>query len=198
MRTVCGVGVNDSNEQVRKTEWVNGKGVVIWECPYYKVWSSMLTRCYSSKYHEKYKTYISVQVCDDWLRFSKFKSWMSTQKWEGRHLDKDILSVDRLGKVYSPETCCFVHPRVNVFVVQPSKGISCWIDKRTNKYVACCTNPITGKREYFGRFSDRKDAIDAWYSAKHRFAIELANSEFVDDDRVKDALCAYYETYHRR
>lgn len=66
-------------------------------------------------------SYRNVKICEEWNKFDNFLKWFRYQVemgWYryGRHLDKDILS-PKHAKIYSPETCCFVPPRVNAFAV---------------------------------------------------------------------------------
>lgn len=103
---LCGVGVNDSDYV---TNIKNNKIIRI--CPFYDKWQSMLTRCYSLKYHKQYPTYIGCSVCPEWRYFSKFRLWMSTQNWKGMALDKDLLV--KGNRVYSPDTCCFIPQAIN-------------------------------------------------------------------------------------
>ena len=112
MGTVYGVGTNDAGYAIQVMESVRGangkpKQRIIWFCPFYRRWVHMLERCYSERYQEKKPTYIGCTVCEEWLRFSNFKSWMETQDWEGKHLDKDLLVEGN--KIYSPDTCILVY-----------------------------------------------------------------------------------------
>lgn len=59
---VYGVGINDADCSVYRTEKVNGKRKVVWYCPFYKMWSNMMRRAYDPKYKEKYPTYSDVCV----------------------------------------------------------------------------------------------------------------------------------------
>ena len=118
-RSVCGVGVNDADYQVRKK--VNGESIL---CVFYKTWANMLTRCYNSKFHLKNKTYIGCSVCTEWHLFSNFKSWMETQNWQGRELHKDLLI--KGNKVYSPQTCAFVDSMTNSFFLDCSASRGAW------------------------------------------------------------------------
>lgn len=81
----------------------------------YKVWSSMITRCYSEKYHKRQKTYKDCVVCDEWLCYENFEKWFNKNYYEIPNekvcLDKDILI--KGNKIYSPETCCFVPQSIN-------------------------------------------------------------------------------------
>lgn len=89
-------------------ETQSGSGITKWICPFYKVWASMKNRVC--------KLYSDVGICEEWLSFSSFRVWMETQPWEGRQLDKDILSGDV--KIYSPNTCRFVPAWINTLVVK--------------------------------------------------------------------------------
>lgn len=104
---VHGVGVNDSDYVTFKI--INKK--VIWRCPFYDKWYTMLKRCYSPLWHKQYPTYIGCSVCPEWHYFSKFRLWMEGQKWEGMDLDKDLLV--RGNQVYGPDTCCFIPNAIN-------------------------------------------------------------------------------------
>ena len=82
------------------------------------IWQTMKQRCYNPN-HPEYSRYGAkgVTVCDEWLNNAgSFIHWALDNGWEkGKHLDKDILS-DKLGipRTYSPITCCFISPKVNV------------------------------------------------------------------------------------
>lgn len=50
----------------------------------YKLWTSMLQRCYSKTFQDKNPTYIDCKVCDEWLKFSNFYSYCQQNKqWLG-------------------------------------------------------------------------------------------------------------------
>lgn len=66
-------------------------------------------------------SYKDVKICDSWYEFKNFAEWFKIQYdngwWtKGWHLDKDIIS--RGGKLYSPETCAYVLPALNLAFVQ--------------------------------------------------------------------------------
>lgn len=102
MRTlVHGVGINDG-------DW-GGQGCT--DDQRYRTWGHMLERCYSPRYLAQHPTYQGCSVDPEWLRFSSFKTWMDSQRWDGMVLDKDLLVIGN--KIYSPETCLFVPPWIN-------------------------------------------------------------------------------------
>lgn len=84
----------------------------------YAVYNGILRRCYCAT-EPAYKDYGArgVIVCAEWRndKISFFK-WAIENGWQnGLQIDKDIIP-KKLGVpalLYSPETCCFVTPRIN-------------------------------------------------------------------------------------
>lgn len=197
-KLVYGVGINDADYVVKKFEMidcVNGKQKQkkIWECPYYRAWQNMLSRCYSKKYQERQPTYRGCTVSEDWLTFSNFKNWMAAQNWEGKQLDKDLLFEGN--KVYSEDACVFVTPAVNLFTTDRSNDRGEWLigvswDKRKEKFRAQCSNPITKKNESLGYFTCEQQAHEAWAGRKLELAHKLAAIQ--TDQRVAKALIGRY------
>ena len=109
---IYGKGVNDMpNGWTREFKW---REMV------YQKWHSMLVRCYSEKYQEKYPTYKECTVCERWLLLSNFVE--DIKKIDGYdlekfvngklELDKDIKS-NGVNKEYSLENCMFVSKTEN-------------------------------------------------------------------------------------
>lgn len=210
-RLVQGVGINDANYQVQKAEmleerYASGKLKTrkVWRCPYYSRWFSMLNRCYSKKRHERSPTYKGCTVCEEWLTFSNFRKWMDTQAWQHEvgekplELDKDLLFQDN--KVYSPETCVFVHHKVNKFLTERKNDrgqylLGCTTDTNSTKFKAQCNNPSTSTQEYLGLYDTEIEAHLVWKQRKHDNAIKLAHSKYVHDDRVRRILLTKYQNY---
>ena len=200
-KLVYGVGINDADYVVVKMETIgyeNGKikQRMVWSCPYYRAWKSMLRRCYSAKLQEKYPTYAGCSVSEEWLTFSVFKSWMEEQDWEGMQLDKDILFNGN--KVYSAETCAFVTSVVNNFATDCGAARGEWMigvnwHKRDGKFRAICRNPFTKKQENLGYFTCEEEAHQAWLKRKLELAKDLAGVQ--TDERVAKALVERYTNY---
>lgn len=84
----------------------------------YKLWCSMLSRCYNEKALERRPTYKGCQVCVRWRKFSNFikdlpsipgyQNWLISRDYQ---LDKDILL--KGNKLYHPKLVCFVHRDIN-------------------------------------------------------------------------------------
>lgn len=185
---IFGIGINDADYPVTKRN-TNGKQLM---CPYYSKWRGMLQRCYSDKYKARQKTYKNCFVCKEWLTFSNFITWMETKEWEGCELDKDILGD---GKLYSPETCCFIPKRINLFLVDRSRfrgdyplGVA-W-DKERSCFQAHCANPY-GKYEHLGRYETPEEAHLSW--AKTKFAHCTVIVKDLDNQKVAEGLLSKYE-----
>ena len=199
-KLVYGVGINDADYVVKKMETIEVNGVLkqrlVWECPYYRAWKDMLTRCYSSKYQERNPTYKGCSVSEEWLRFSNFRRWLESQDWEGLQLDKDLLFAGN--KVYSKETCVFVSGMVNSFTIDRGAsrgewGIGVNWDKKKGKFKSRCCNPFTKKQEHLGIFTCELEAHQAWLKRKLELAYLLAEEQ--TDERVGKALIERYTNY---
>lgn len=187
-KLVHGVGINDADYEVNRR--ING--AIEW-CPFYMKWTNMLARCYSSTYQARNQTYIGCSVCEKWLTFSNFKSWMEKQDWKGKEIDKDILVNGN--KIYSPETCVFVDKATNYFILSGGTrrglflvGVSFF--RRDGNFKSQCSNPFTKKIEHVGYFNDELLAHSAWKKRKHELACQLADLQ--TDDRVAAALRVRY------
>lgn len=183
MSSVAKVGINDANYVVVMYEKIGDKRIRTWTCPFYRSWSNMLKRCYSVSSLKDRPTYTGCYVCDDWLYFSKFKSWMQSQEWEGKVLDKDLLV--KGNKVYSPNTCLFISSNINTFITG-TNGVS--FDKERLLYKAYIS--IDDKYVFLGRYPTAQQAYEKWLERKHELACQLADNE--TDSRIKIALKTRY------
>jgi hypothetical protein len=177
-KKLYGIGVNDADYAVTKTNKVDGKQRVVWKCPYYTVWCNMLHRCYYEPYSIRYPTYKGCSVCEEWIHFSNFKSWMETQDFEGKELDKDILVEGN--KIYSAETCRFVTKQLNYFLTDHNAFRGDWPlgviwQKHANKFRIRCSNPFTKKQEHLGYLVCPNEAHELWKKKKHEHACALAD-----------------------
>lgn len=162
-RLLYGVGVNDADYQVApKTE----HGTAI--CPYYSAWHSMLTRCYSPKFLERYPTYQGCTVCPEWLTFSNFRRWMEGQNWKGRQLDKDILIPGN--KEYAPDRCIFIDQALNKLLTLRGRARGKWplgVTCQQGRFVAQLNNGRSSK--YLGRFDTPEKAEACYLAAKSAY-----------------------------
>lgn len=160
---IFGIGRNDLHNHKTKYKDANGKIV---RCPFYIKWHSMLRRCYSKVLHSNNPAYLGCTVCVEWLTFSNFKSWMETQDWEGKELDKDWIVLGN--KIYSPDTCCFIPKGLNNFIANSFKGVD--FHKRTQKFRARVHDPFTGSTYHLGLFASYLAANKAYVDAKIKLA----------------------------
>ena len=181
-KLVYGVGINDANYVTQPT--VNGRRAT---CPYYRKWINVLVRCHSTKFQTRCHTYIGATVCDEWLTFSVFKTWMIKQEWEGLELDKDIIKPGN--KHYSPETCCFVPQALNALLNDNSatrgdhpKGVC--FDKRSGKYLTQCN--YKGKNKSLGYYKTVSAASLRYRLFKSQLVRRLAEEQ--EDGRIKAGM----------
>lgn len=154
-------------------------------------WKALLQRCYNDKFQKDHHTYIGCTVCEDWLRYSNFKLWLTSQDdWETLEIDKDIL--DPKNKIYSPEKCILIASKVNSFVTDAAKNRGanpigvCW-NKRDEKFQGTINNPFTGRKNSVGYFECPDEAHKAWKSKKREFCFMFKESGLIDDN-ILDCL----------
>jgi len=196
VKLVFGVGINDADYNVYKTDSSDGKWKIIWKCPFYVTWTNMLNRCYGKKYKEKQPTYAGCYVQESWKYFMTFRAWMIHQNWEDKQLDKDILFPGN--REYGVDSCVFVDRKVNSFMNEHKNSSGEWpvgvnFNKGKGKFQAACCNVITGKQQHLGYFACPEVAHKAWLSFKLEQAKILASEQ--TDPRVAKALIGRYENY---
>lgn len=182
-KLICGVGINDAQYIVSPV--ING---IKCFCPFYRAWSDMITRCYSSNFHEKNPTYTDCSVTDKWLTFTIFKKWMIAQNWEGKVLDKDLLNPSN--KAYSPDNCIFVSQQINNLLMdrhgaRGSYPVGVSIDKRSNRFSSQCAT--YSKCNYLGSYSTPEEAHEVYKQFKSKHILEVAE-EYKSEPRLYEAL----------
>ena len=190
-KPIYGIGINDADYIVTYKNYATKKRIT---CPYYRRWFDMFRRCYSTKYHIKKPTYIDCTVCDEWLVFSKFKSWMIHQDWHVMELDKDLLFPGN--KIYGPEFCIFISQELNTLLVDSaaSRGqypLGVNLHKITGKFVSQCS--VNGERKHLGLFDSPELASLAYRRYKSAIIIEISNQY----PELKDALLVHADMYLR-
>lgn len=125
----------------------------------FKIWRTMLLRCYSDNYHSTRPTYRSAEVCEEWQYYPNFLKWFEENYVEGYDLDKDCLDLRR--KYYSPETCIFVPRKLNStlsYLGEDVTHISPRRVKGSEKYSGLWNVKVMGA--YLGRFDNKQAALD--------------------------------------
>lgn len=175
---VYGVGKSDSDKAISKSRVKN---------PIYQLWVNMLSRCYSSAPSalEHTQVYSDCSVDPEWHSYSAFESWVLTQDYEGKSLDKDLLY--RGNKVYSSLTCVFVSKQLNAVLLDSRKTrgefpLGVTFDIKRNKFQARVWQNNSAR--HLGRFETAELAHKAWQLAKSEILIGLS----VSDPRIRKAL----------
>jgi len=179
---VHGAGINDAPYAVARV--VNGQQEM---CPIYSIWRGVLTRCFDEKYQSRQPTYVGAQICDEWLYFMEFRSWVVQQEWKENQIDKDIICPGNM--VYSPEKCCMVSRGLNNLIRDyrnKSFGMPVgvfWV-RREDCFHAMLM--IKGKSMVVGRFDFQEEAEDTYNFHKGKHIREVAMN--IQDERVKEGL----------
>lgn len=185
---VYGAGINDATYEVQPR--VDGKRTM---CPFYKKWTNMLRRCYSTSFKLKHPSYLEATVCAEWLTFTNFKTWMEPQDYVNKSLDKDLILPGN--KEYGPNTCCFIPESLNNLLLNKSRvndelPIGVYYDNENGKFRAMCS--YNGKRVSLGRFADVDGAAIAYNQFKTKVILEAALEQ--KDIRIKRGLLMHAET----
>jgi len=184
---VYGVGVND---------WVGAVKVGGKDIKEYQLWASMLQRCFCEKYKQKKPTYEGVACSKEWLSMTKFIEDVSKMKgygFDGWALDKDILQ--KGGKLYSKDSCCFVPQEVNLLLIKcdNSRGeypVGVNFHKASGKFKAQLR--INGKLKHLGYFTTPEEAFQVYKLAKEaQIKVVAQKWQHLLDERVYLALLAY-------
>lgn len=145
----------------------------------YDTWQGMLTRCYDSKFIQKYPTYERCRVHESWHNFQVFGKWYYDNFYqiEGQRmeLDKDILC--KGNKIYSPNTCVFVPQNINkLFTKRDNDRGNCpvgvYYDKSRGKYKAYCN--VNGQQKHLGRYKTPEEAFQVYKKFKEKYIKEVA------------------------
>ena len=178
--TLFGVGIVDKQDIDKKV---------------YKIWQSMLERCYSKKYKSKYPTYENCIASEYFKYYSHFEKWCYQQVGfdnEGWHLDKDLLI--KGNKVYSEDTCVFLPKEINLIFGKKTKTRSyktgVRFDKRYGKY---SVRIHTHKgRVCFGGYTTESEAYNKYVEEKERHIKFMANQfKGLIDNRAYYTLMNY-------
>ena len=145
----------------------------------YKVWNSMLERCYSNKSLIHNPTYKDCTVCREWHCFANFEKWFDENYYEIDNetmcLDKDILV--KGNKIYSPETCIFVPQRINTLFCKSDSirgkyqiGVS--FDNKQNSFMSYMT--VDNNFKFLGYYNNEQDAFNTYKKAKEKYIKKIA------------------------
>ena len=133
----------------------------------YKKWSSIKNRIRGS-WKKGNESYINCSISKEWENFETFLAWYESNYVEGWHIDKDLFGWDV--KIYSEDTCCFIPPRLNTFMVNlrdlfSGKFNGIYFRERDGVFVATVSNTSKNKI-HLGHFNTREDAERAYVKGK--------------------------------
>ena len=185
--TVCGVGIND----------VRGS----WREAYYKHWSKMMNRCYSSNWHVRKPTYKECTVDPRWHHLSDFKRWYEQQgDVTGKQLDKDIISPGN--KVYGPDTCLFVSPALNSFFLKRDNDRGLYLigvsfNKWHQKFESRVSDNVSKRKLHLGFFNTELEAHQAWMNKKKELFNQYFIIEMDDNNPLKPYMISVYNNMEK-
>lgn len=154
----------------------------------YLRWQHIKDRCYD-KNDDSYKSYglKGAILCDEWLKFNSFYEWFKSNYYEVEGelmaIDKDILVTDN--KIYSPTTCLIVPFRINGLLVHKFKGVDRGIQKRNGGFEVKIRNVLTGKNEYYGKYTDIITASNVYKLNKQRIVHDVIKTY---ENRIPDNI----------
>lgn len=135
----------------------------------YKLWQSMLGRCYAPVWD----CYQDCAVDVKWHNFQVFAKWYESYAYTkvGWQLDKDILGGDN--KRYSEETCSFVPQEINACVTEkPKSALPRGVTFRGGRYRSGVS--VGGKRQSLGTFDTAEEAHEMYKTSKKSVILGLA------------------------
>ena len=191
---------------------VFGVGIKGNECPCmngneklkeYRVWEGIIERCTKDALEEKSKTYEDCKVGDDFIYYTNFYKWITSQEnyevWKNTPnfaVDKDILC--KGNKIYTADKCCLVPNRINNLIKNNSKRRgNCLIGVYLNnngEYVSQCWNGLLQKNICLGNYSNEIDAYLAYKEYKEKLIKKTADIEYengIISKQCRDALYKY-------
>ena len=149
-------------------------GVIV---PEYKLWRSIIQRCYDPAYHKLQPSYIGCTVSENFKHYEFFHEWCKNQIGfgnKGWHLDKDLLSDG--SRSYHEDHCVFVPLEINLVLNYNSKS--------RGKYLLGVHLDVAGqfratinrwgKQYTLGGFHTEEEAFNAYKEAKEVYIKEVA------------------------
>ena len=188
-KLVYGVGLNDKTRPSK----VDGKSI-----KEYKLWQSMITRCFSEKAQTHSPTYKGCSVSDNFLNYSYFYDWCQEQigfdkvdeNGKSWCLDKDLLIIGN--KTYSETTCVFVPQEINKFFNEYGNArgeypLGVCFHKARGKFTAQCK--VNSKQQHLGCFDTPEESFAVYKPFKEALCKQLALKwESEIDQRLFNAM----------
>lgn len=181
-KLVYGIGINNLKGKSKTKE--------------YRLWMSMLKRCYSNNTSNKYPTYVDCTVSENFKSFSYFYDWCQKQIGfgiDGFEMDKDLLI--KGNKEYHEFKCVFIPSKINNILTRANSI-------RGNLPIGVCFHSLSGKYRSqirldgkqvdIGYFNSPFDAFSAYKHKKESYLKDTAkNYKNKIDPRSYAALLKY-------
>jgi len=156
---------------------------------HYDKWIRMMERCYSGNF----SSYTDCVVENNWHNFQDFSEWFESKLllWKDNnvksHLDKDILSENNIGKLYSSKTCCLVPARLNLIFTGDLNGCSQGVYRVGNRFKVTLNDGEKG-RLYLGSYANSEEASRVYWTEKLKLLQEvLQASSSTIEEKVLDS-----------
>lgn len=179
-KLVFGIGINDIGS-------CDGNGKITES---YLSWVSMLRRCYSNVFNDRWTTYKKCSVCNEWLTYSSFKKWFDENHINGFALDKDLKQFGLEYKVYSPETCVFIPSELNTLIAVKSKNPH-GVVKYNYGFIAQIV--IDGNRHRVGPFDTFEKANSKYIEMLNTHIVNVAYKYYNRGELTSDVMDIIYK-----
>lgn len=155
----------------------------------YKIWHSMLQRCYSEKAQtrDRNRTYQGVSVCKEWLTFTKFREWFDKNYIEGYCLDKDLTVLEC--KEYSPTTCTFIPQDINCLLLRADNNrgeypLGVHLDTESGRFVAQISikDGRRSRRKFLGYHPSAEIAFNTYKVFKEDWIKVVAQASYQSNE----------------
>lgn len=161
-----------------------------------QMYYSVNTRCYNSKFHEKYPSYIG--CINNFKDIDDFRSWLIDNEYfnyDSLSIDKDILSFNG-NMIYSRDNCTLIPNDLNQNLTSISKSFD-----STKIYTNSAGNfqlkmSVDNKKVHFQCYSNQQDFIDnKRYTSSYKILkyIELNKNNMPDISYFKIINSKFYE-----
>lgn len=162
-----------------------------------RTWRSMMNRCYQSEASllaNRNPSYRNCKVCDKWHEYENFREWYMKNYINGYTLDKDLFKNGT--PIYSPSTCCFLPPPINILLITKQRknsnlptGVS--LDKSGQFQCIVKTN---GRPMRIGTFSRISEAYEAYVKYKNNY-IHCTAKEYFQRGEINERIYKALSTY---
>lgn len=139
------------------------------ERPVVKLWRSIKGRM-SKHYRPGNESYKDCELSESWKDIRNFEQWYDLNYVEGWDIDKDLFGWDT--KIYSEETCCFLPPRLNLFMVNLRSifdgSMKGWYYRERDGVFVATVSDTAKRKIHLGHFQTSEDAKTAYVAGKFK------------------------------